>query len=458
MTDVALLPDMPKSEIALLDRPLKTFTENLCHLVKSELANNKPAVRSLLLAGDWGTGKTSVLKSVRHYFKPDSSTQNTQAQKPVVVFFEAWRYEYEDNLLIALLWAIAREAQKKSLDGSSKKEQIAVGLLSVGLKYVTRSSLSDIDAEIKKLEECKRKALFSELLAKYTNTDKFMFEFHNLLIKLFGDKKLLILVDDLDRCSPEAALELLEHLRRLMNITDDLTSEDKETKDAKKTNITNCFFLVAMDKTTLKQAIQHKFADLSNYDSNRYLEKIFPVTLQLPEICHISDESLKDILRGSEGSSDNITDQEKDDIKAIFKQPYFKNSRLFIRCFNQIKIIQQFDEDEQVEKVGLLHLLEWLAAINRWPDLRRFVRNKNDNFWETVEMYLNGKVEGVGHGIDSLESLVSKGEYKELLEHPNIREFLSASHVFGSIHNEKTLPKKITEYRKCDDLLQQRGI
>jgi len=475
LANLQLLPDRPIDSITELDDELKLFTKSFCSLVRGELNSDAPAIRSFLLAGDWGTGKTSVLHSVRNTISTDENVK--------VVFFEAWRYEYESSLLVALVWAIARATGAKDLDGNSAVEKLFDSAISILFKYTTKSSFKSVQDDVKVLEVDKRVEKYSELLSEYTNTDQFIIAFHNMIAEHFPEKKLLILIDDLDRCSPESSLELLEHLRRLINITDD-SDNSLEQLDSKRSN---SYFLVAMDKTTLKQAIQHKFADLSSYDSNRYLEKLFPVTLQLPTICKFDTSQLDSVylyLR--------LLSQEKiafeSEIKSVFRQPFFKNSRLLIRCINQVKIVVLFfyerqlinseengekntesnhnveDQIEQesfkqaIQRLITPQLFEWLAAINRWPELRRFVSSKDDNFWETVELYLIGKAENIGSGLASLESLVSKGEYKELLEHPNIREFLAASEAFGSIHNEKTLPKKITEYKKCDEILRQFGL
>jgi hypothetical protein len=80
----------------------------------------------------------------------------------------------------------------------------------------------------------------------------------------------MIFIDDLDRCSPEAAVSLIEGIRLLV------TNQAGGREDLP------CRFVMAMDRQILVRAIQHKFAGIGGYDGNRYLEKVFPLAFAVP--------------------------------------------------------------------------------------------------------------------------------------------------------------------------------
>lgn len=453
-----LIPDKPLGNITHLEPELKAFTENLYKLLADEIMQETPAIRSLLLAGDWGTGKTSTLNAIKSEF----AEKNNDV---VVIFFEAWRYEYEDNLLLALLWKIADCAgiDLKSETGLIKGLFDALTIFTV--KELLGHSVKKIAEDKEALEADRFANKTVKSLSVEVTTDRFIADFYKLISKLFNGKKVLFLIDDLDRCSPESALTLLEHLRRLINVTDDSEalklSLNHKLKIAPQQKPSHCFFLAAMDKTTLKQAIQHKFADLSNYDSNRYLEKLFPLTLQIPTICSFDNRKIKSLFKADAQIA--IHEQK---ITAVFSQPYFKNSRLLIRCINQVKIIllfggsslQSSGVNSHAENVVTPQFFEWLAAINRWPELRRFVNRKDAKFWNAVEKYLTLSSDDLQREIDSFGSLVTKSEIMELMNNPGVGSFLKQSVAFGDVDFDARLENKLSEWRNIDTLMQACGL
>lgn len=456
--NATLIPDKPLDNITHLEPELKAFTENLYKLLANEINQEAPAIRSLLLAGDWGTGKTSTLNAIKSEF----AEKNNDV---VVIFFEAWRYEYEDNLLLALLWKIADCAGINLTAKTSRIRGILDGLVIFLAKLWSGSSVKKIaeDKEALEVDRFVNKTVKS--LSVEVSIDRFITDFYKLISKLFDDKKVLFLIDDLDRCSPESALTFLEHLRRLINVTDDSEalklSLGHKLKIVPQQRLTHCFFLAAMDKTTLKQAIQHKFADLSNYDSNRYLEKLFPLTLQIPIICSFDNRKIKSLF---EAEAQIAIHEQK--ITAVFSQQYFKNSRLLIRCINQVKVILLFGGsslqsngvNSQAENVVTPQFFEWLAAINRWPELRQFVNSKDAKFWNAVEKYLTLSSNDLQQEMDSFGSLVTKNEIVELMNNPGLGNFLKQSVAFGDVDFDARLENKLSEWRNNDKLLQACGL
>ncbi len=78
----------------------------------------------------------------------------------------------------------------------------------------------------------------------------------------------IVFIDDLDRCTPEGTVQLLDAVRMLMT-----TGELNPLK---------LRFVVALDQTIAVRAISTKFAGIRDYDGNRYLEKLFPIGFHIP--------------------------------------------------------------------------------------------------------------------------------------------------------------------------------
>lgn len=408
--------DDPKSE---LQEPLEAFGINLHDTIKQLTLQFTPIARSLLLSGDWGSGKTSVLLYIQEALKKTDFIE--------VVFFDAWKYEDEQNLMQSLLWQIVKQSPRYKTfkkKYKSSKQNIIHQLLTLLLKKVTRTSFIDLDKNTKYLKHKELQALTSRNLAETNPTDKFIEAFHQLKNELFPKKKLLFIIDDLDRCSPESGMNLLDNIRQIIHNTHTTTVE--------------CMFIVAMDKSTLLSAIHHKFADFSDYDSNRYLEKLFPLTFNLPQA---------NIYLSSVNEYHQLNDETRKQISQIFSQTPFSNTRLLKRCLNQLYLFGKSSKETNIHP----GLLEWIAAINRWPELRRCINIKGNAFWDRVaEKLLNNA--------DTQKQHVEDESINRLLAQPNIKEFLRSSTIFGSIYNETSLAERVVTYKEYEKQLKQVGL
>lgn len=158
------------------------------------------------ILGDWGTGKTSILKGAEHYFK-------NRLDYPVL-FFEAWKYYAEENPVIPLLQKLIDSAPgeetKKNFKGILETALLAGTDILLG--NLSRGALS-----IAKIEEYweKRKEIGDIILERISLYDTLTKKISDVITKIKGgqEKRFIIIVDDLDRCLPDTAVKLLEGLR-----------------------------------------------------------------------------------------------------------------------------------------------------------------------------------------------------------------------------------------------------
>lgn len=420
LSNFKLTPDAPCEN---LHSPLKEFGETLVRNIEELLTDDAPITRSVLISGDWGTGKTSVL----NYLKNSLAGGNQSFQ---IVFFEAWRYENESNLIFALLWQMLKQSSVYKEPSRSKLKQDSLLILGGLFKYTLKISVGELQKGREVINEELLKEATNGIFTEYMDTDKFIKNFAELKNTLYSDEKLLIIIDDLDRCSPSSGIELLDSIRHIIYNTE----------------VTNSMFVVAMDKITLQQAILHKFASISSYDANRYLEKLFPIAFNIPN-ANVSHTMLK-----SSENLDDLMTQDDHPIDRIFSQDYFSNARLLKRCLNQAIIFSKSLPDSNQKNKVTVGMMEWIAAINRWPILRKHIQSKGDLFWERVSNKLKNNC------VDDVNDHIEDETIKHFLAQPGIKEFLRISHVFGSIYNETTLTQKIITYREYEQELRQVGI
>ncbi|MBI2899008.1 MAG: hypothetical protein HYY17_02415 [Planctomycetes bacterium] len=151
--------------------------------------------------GDWGSGKTSVLKGVEHYC----------AARPAeykVCWFDAWKYQNESNLIVPLLLEMeqALPTKDKLLESAAKiAKAVALGL---------GDSLLRMTASIKVEDILKYESIVLDRSIRYVSEYR---ELHGKISdavrSLSAKGRLVLIIDDLDRCLPERAVALLTALQ-----------------------------------------------------------------------------------------------------------------------------------------------------------------------------------------------------------------------------------------------------
>lgn len=227
------LPDTPIENAKLLGhdrivKNLKTFLESDSIVTPLTIA----------IHGDWGSGKTSIMKTL---------LTNLDGRKFDTMFFEAWKYEYS-NPSLGLVAAIA---VKYSDNTSTTKAIVNVAATVLANKFLNTDFKTIVDVVTAREEQIK------------TLTDRL----HEILAKKLGNKKLIIVIDDLDRCDVENSLQLLSMIKLFLSIPD-------------------CICIAAVDFNRLRQAWLQKYpvinAELKE-TGQEYLDKIFQVRIGIPK-------------------------------------------------------------------------------------------------------------------------------------------------------------------------------
>lgn len=226
--------------------------------------------------GDWGSGKTSFLRLLE-------AALRSGPRKCHVVFFEAWRHQFEEQPAVALLHSIRDQfsLRHRLWEESGKLGEVTVyaglrllddlaGSL-VGLGAKKSSVVETTRAEGERREQ----ATFAVPLT----SEAFSSTFKKAIEQLTGDdhSKLVVLIDDLDRCSDDAAVRLLEGLKLYLNAD-------------------NCVFVIAADRRAVVRALQRKLfpvvpgVDLFRAELNaaEYSDKLFQSVRSLPLATELS--------------------------------------------------------------------------------------------------------------------------------------------------------------------------
>ena len=251
--------------------------------------------------GDWGSGKSSLLRMVIKEIEQEDGV--------FCITFNGWLFEGYDDAKTALLETIIKEIETKKTLGTQAKEKIKKLLgkinwmrvaFTVG-KYATSyflagetglaiSAVTDIPALSKLIAEkvsgldvdtveTALKDLKRDPDSSLVNVRGFHEEFEEL-IDLTKIKKLVVFIDDLDRCSPETIIETLDAIRLFLY--------------AKKS-----VFIIAADERLVKYAVTKKYPDIPSLYSDisrDYLEKFIQFPISVPPLGPVEVETYMKLL------------------------------------------------------------------------------------------------------------------------------------------------------------------
>ncbi|GFZ31636.1 hypothetical protein CSC2_21620 [Clostridium zeae] len=223
----------------------------------------------IALYGAWGSGKTSTINYIY---------DNVTTLEPVI--FQAWKYEKDLNLALSLFELISDKikndlissGRNPLIDGLAEKTKIIAGtMFSFAKNTLLNSEINVLGIKlaigkagqeaIKEMEELK---LDSEK-SYFDSVEEFNNSFNELIDKYFETtgKRLLIFVDDLDRCEPDKVIDLLATIKHFF------------------TNTKNAVYFCAIDKTAVSESIKLRYSNV--IEAEEYLEKIFDITFNMPD-------------------------------------------------------------------------------------------------------------------------------------------------------------------------------
>lgn len=264
----------------------------IVEIMKDTINDEKLLPSCIGLYGDWGSGKSSLM----HMCKRQLEQQNNGT---VCLLFNGWLYESYDDAKTAILASILDGIKEgRNLSGKAKvilkalydsvdkfkvlKGGIKFGIdMAVvgGLGAIANLAVKEVTKKAKKVVECVDEestiqAIKDKLDYKEVREDirKFREKFAEL-IKEAGIKKLVIFVDELDRCNPATILDTLEAMRLFLFNG-------------------NVSFVIGADERHVTYAIRSKFDDIEgiNMDIGKeYQEKLIQYPIRIP--CMNKDET-----------------------------------------------------------------------------------------------------------------------------------------------------------------------
>ena len=282
-----VLYDSPLQDKREADFHFDDFSATLARLVASPQTDTPFVIG---INGAWGSGKTSLLMRVKNMLDVpvmDGKHRFAEGEEKKfrickTVWFDAWKYNDEDELLVALVRVILNAMQRDGfmnqlrawLEDPHQPAYDFVGMLinSFELSFGGLGAAFKFKLDPNKYQE---PSPFKQHTAFF---DYFSEAFERLLAlwvhgkvdfaEIKEDKgALVVFIDDLDRCLPDKAVQVLEALKLFF---------DKR----------GCVFLLGADIKIVQAAVEthYKTAGIMGESAKDYLEKIIQLRFDLPPI------------------------------------------------------------------------------------------------------------------------------------------------------------------------------
>ena len=230
-------PDAPfKND--LLGR--KSQVEGFCRMLRGVDGH---AVVSL--DGPWGSGKTAFVRMSAAYL---------QSKQVRVVEFNAWHQGHTRSPLVDLVSALRSQIDETTMKGLTEAVLTVTARVATQLVKAGTSGLVDIGA----LDADKGQDLTTMWDEAEKGTTHFKEQLATAATK--GDGPLIVLIDELDRCHPTYALELLATVRHLFNVDGVVVG-------------------LAINRTELAHSVQAVYGP--DFSADRYLRRFADLHAQL---------------------------------------------------------------------------------------------------------------------------------------------------------------------------------
>lgn len=322
----------------------KEEIENLSRIIEKI---NEPLVLSI--DSSWGTGKTTFIKFWKSYL--DNADNNIDS-----IHFNAWESDYTDDPLIALVSAIEKWVKDNDTHTNEKWEKaktllpaIAKTSAIISAKAITFGAL-ELDKEYEKLASELSGETTSHLISNFNTKAKATDTFKKLMYEMTSDnKKLVLFIDELDRCRPTYAIETLERIKHLFNIN----------------NIT---FIISTDIEQLSHSICAVYGN--NFNGRDYLNRFIDVQYSIKEpnkgiyINHFFNTTIIDSLFENRGNnSQNERNQLLHCIRILSNRFNLSLREIGNTCTKLCLILKTIPESNHLD-IPLLTALLFLKSKN----------------------------------------------------------------------------------------------
>lgn len=246
----------------------KAFGERL-----SKLIENSNGELVIALDAPWGEGKSTFIKMWRGYLRNENNGVQT-------IYFDAFENDYQTTPFLALAGEIYNLIEESNEEEKSRFKDVTTSALKtvgrvglrIGIKALTAGVLDETAFDVDTKKDISKEAsgaidnYVTSRLNAVSKDKRSIKEFKQYLealpAKLPGNgKTITFIIDELDRCKPPFALEIVEVVKHLFSVP-------------------NMTFILVMNRSQIEASVRNEYGTV---DPSGYLQKFINLWISLPK-------------------------------------------------------------------------------------------------------------------------------------------------------------------------------
>ena len=332
-------------------------------LSRKEMAENVASVladprglSTISIHGGWGTGKTFFLERLRWHLKEEGFE---------AIYFNAWQDDFFNDPLLAILGQLADKLANTENRQIAKTALNIAGALTtaVGTEVIRQYTGLNL-RRVRKSIPRKGQTTADQYAAQAETRKRLRNNLRNLadgVTKESAGKPLIFIIDELDRCRPTFAIELMERVKHVFDVP-------------------NLLFVFGINRDEMEKSLISVYGDI---DTDTYLRRFFELELNLPppDIKAFTRKLVEDygLPRYFRNLFAGIQRPEGDDLSTIDRYLPFLLERLHVSlrdaqyCVRLLAVVARSQDPHHLFMPVVVLALTALRTVNR-KFYRDFVR------------------------------------------------------------------------------------
>jgi hypothetical protein len=310
------------------DDPRMGF-ESYAEALAAAIRGGEPPQFTIGIYGAWGSGKSSLLNAIARRFEGED--------RVIPVQFDAWRYERAEHIAVPLLHAVHQELARRDEPevlarvGQALRSLVKGLTFNLGVVSFDAGSVADDRVDHKEVSE-----LDSAYYRPYADMRR--------ISEALDGRRIVILVDDLDRCSPSKVVGVLEAINLVLDVP-------------------GFIFVLALDYEVLVKAVTTSYPHASGHV---FIEKMIQVPFRVPRLNLSREEFLADLIPHWELHRDSLPQEFGETAFDVCTMGLNANPRQIKRFVNSVYVLSHVAESAGIQVDP--RLLSGVVGLQlRWP-------------------------------------------------------------------------------------------
>lgn len=358
--------------------------------------------------GKWGSGKSSLMNFIKEKIRKEKKGNIS------TIWFTPWQYQNQPNLLAPLFLTFIQsskdftntKARFKTFGNEINKlfhvsAEYLLELLTAPLLDVAR--IKDLGKEYEGEKDIQGAPAFKDIVFLH----RLKSEFEKMVQSAVGDEgKLVVFVDDLDRCHPEKVLEMLESIKLFLGVK-------------------RCIFIIGLNYDILAHCIRTKYKRSTGdtyVDVDEYVEKIIQLPFRIPAL---AEKDIQKFINSLE------KDKQIGHVGEFFSKFLPKNPRKVKKVLNVFRLTVKLAKHGKLfsdtgKKSIILELLAKIIVIReRWLSLH----TQYENDPELLKTHETAPEAQILQGIRNRKELIELFKYgkERFASHKNLHQYFRLS-------------------------------